>query len=874
MKKLHFLAGVVFLFTSSLLAQEPGDEKWSSSFSTPYGANGDVYCMVEDGGKVYFGGVFSKIGPLTTNNFAIYDKTTNAWSGAGTGVGTVAGCVRTICVVEGGVYVGGRFSHVNGQSGYENVAFFDGSSWHAVDCDFISSYDVYAIVKGDGDDIYIGGDFSSAVNGILCENLVGWNELTGSFGIGRGTNGRVLTLSYYKGYLGHLLVGGRFGYVFDNHGTQYERTNVAVYRFFDNVWTDIQGAWDTEGFGAVSGSAIKADANHPGNYIAYIAGRFNRLKDGSGYVTASNNIAYYKSYDLTCHNLGDGLDYCGEGYYGSVTAIAFDGGNIYAGGSFDCSGSETGYHGFAKWNGSEWIPFGDLSAARILSLSVTGDDIHVAGDFEKVDGYVANNIATWNKVDQVWYSYGGNASGVNGTVLAMARTGTDIFVGGDFSTAGGKRARNIAKYSTTSNIWSVLGSGISRPVRSVAIGGGSDVYCGTQGWPEFPQPYFYSWVMKWNGTSWTQVGGSLKSAFPGSVNSIVFVNANEIFVGGHFISGFNGSTEITLNTIAKWNGSNWVPVGNGLILTVGYPFPEVYCMTYASGSLYVGGQFKRALQETSGYVDVHGLAKWNGTAWSAIGDPLSIDGIIDGRVHSITVSGNTVTVGGLFNRVGTQTNFSNIAQWNGSSWNSLNNGVNNVVYGLSHVGSRVFATGAFTLIGGNSRSRIAYWDMTANQWNQMGSGLNASGYCVLGAYTGGISWKYDVFVGGSFNVSGSSLSSNFARWTDQKQIQEEQKVISNVLPTEFLLSQNNPNPFNPSTTIRYALPSNETVRIAVYNVLGHTVKILVDSYKQAGNHSVVWDARDETGNAVGSGVYICRIVAGDFQSSRKMLLVR
>lgn len=90
-----------------------------------------------------------------------------------------------------------------------------------------------------------------------------------------------------------------------------------------------------------------------------------------------------------------------------------------------------------------------------------------------------------------------------------------------------------------------------------------------------------------------------------------------------------------------------------------------------------------------------------------------------------------------------------------------------------------------------------------------------------------------------------------------------------ALPTEFDLSQNYPNPFNPSTSIQLALPKSSEVRLEVFNLLGQKVTTLVDGPMPAGYHTVTWDASDHA-----TGVYFYRLVADDFITSRKMILVK
>ncbi|MCG8608240.1 ASPIC/UnbV domain-containing protein, partial [bacterium] len=99
--------------------------------------------------------------------------------------------------------------------------------------------------------------------------------------------------------------------------------------------------------------------------------------------------------------------------------------------------------------------------------------------------------------------------------------------------------------------------------------------------------------------------------------------------------------------------------------------------------------------------------------------------------------------------------------------------------------------------------------------------------------------------------------------------------VDRRLPTEFQLAQNFPNPFNPATTIPFALPSDESVTIKVYNILGEEVVTLVDDEsRKAGFHALVWGGRNAVGRVVASGVYFVRMRAGDFVQTRKMVLMQ
>lgn len=98
--------------------------------------------------------------------------------------------------------------------------------------------------------------------------------------------------------------------------------------------------------------------------------------------------------------------------------------------------------------------------------------------------------------------------------------------------------------------------------------------------------------------------------------------------------------------------------------------------------------------------------------------------------------------------------------------------------------------------------------------------------------------------------------------------------LNSGLPTEYALEQNYPNPFNPSTNINFALPKAGNVIVSVYNVLGQEVTTLVNGELPAGSHTVVWDGRNGSGTVVSSGIYFYKIAAGDFNQTKKMMMLK
>lgn len=100
------------------------------------------------------------------------------------------------------------------------------------------------------------------------------------------------------------------------------------------------------------------------------------------------------------------------------------------------------------------------------------------------------------------------------------------------------------------------------------------------------------------------------------------------------------------------------------------------------------------------------------------------------------------------------------------------------------------------------------------------------------------------------------------------------KIADTPLPTGYSLMQNHPNPFNPTTTIRYSLADNARVRVEVRNVLGQLVRVLEDSYQSVGVYETTWDGRNSAGQEVASGVYFYSLRSNDVVQTRKMVLAR
>ncbi len=170
-----------------------------------------------------------------------------------------------------------------------------------------------------------------------------------------------------------------------------------------------------------------------------------------------------------------------------------------------------------------------------------------------------------------------------------------------------------------------------------------------------------------------------------------------------------------------------------------------------SGNVYVGGGFT-----VIGKVVANNIAKWNGSAWSALGSGMN------GYVDALLVSGTTLYAGGEFTTAGGVT-ANGIAAWNGSAWSALGPGFGGspsplFVYALAVSGTDLYAWGNFTAAGGVTVNYIAKWDGSA--WSALGSGMGGGSFGGTGPVVSAFAADGlgHLFIGGRFSMAGTNVS--------------------------------------------------------------------------------------------------------------------
>jgi hypothetical protein len=366
----------------------------------------------------------------------------------------------------------------------------------------------------------------------------------------------------------------------------------------------------------------------------------------------------------------------------------------------------------------------------VYALTTHGANLFVGGDFSIAGGNSSNFIAKWD--NSVWSPLG---TGVNLTVNSLAGYSGDLYVGGQFSTAGGTvTANNIARWN--GSVWSQVGGNGANNIVNALRTIGNDLYAG--GGFTTISGTVAARIARWDGTSWYPLGTGMNN----QVTDIVSYNS-EVFACGSFtLAGGNSA-----NYIAKWNGTSWMALGTGLNAAA-------FCMAVYNGELYVGGNFT-----TAGSNSAMRIAKWNGTSWTNVGLGL------DGTAYAMAVYGGKLYVGGAFTTAGGgSANY--IASWDGTTWANLGVGTNDFVNDLTVYGSDLIAGGYFTTAGGNSANRVAKWN-TCNVPAQPSAITGATSMCFgssngysVAPVVGATSYTWSLPVGWSGVSSTNSITAS------------------------------------------------------------------------------------------------------------------
>lgn len=336
----------------------------------------------------------------------------------------------------------------------------------------------------------------------------------------------------------------------------------------------------------------------------------------------------------------------------------------------------------------------------------SGEALYAGGYFSQAGGTAVNNIAKWNGTG--WSALG---SGTNNAVYALAvyddGTGPALYVGGSFATAGGLSAYLVAKW--TGSAWDTMGDGMDNgtSVNDMAVfddGSGMALYVGGN----FTQAGGVSTnrVAKWDGSAWSGLGVGLNNP----VSALTATNEPSILGPALYVAGsFSTAGGAAASRVAKWSEerAGWSPLGSGTDNTI---FALAIHDDGRGPKLFAGGKFTQADGLSTPYI-----AQWNGMSWSDVGGGMNdrvnaLTVFDDGNGPALYAGGDFSLAGGVAAE--------HIAKWNGTTqtWSGLSGGTNNIVrslfpaQGVSAVGPGMHVGGTFTIVGGEEvAARIATW---------------------------------------------------------------------------------------------------------------------------------------------------------------------
>lgn len=753
-----FALAVVIGLARTVAAQCPDD--WQPLFGVPPGTDAQARAVTlwdPDGSgplpaQPVVGGDFVNAGGILVNRIARFDGT--MWLPFGTGANTgLNGIVRALTtwdpdgagpqprmLVAGGDFTG------SGSTALNHVAMWNGATWQALDQGFAGSTHVSSLATWDPDGdgplperLIAGGSFNATPGGATVNRVAMWDGASWQ-PLGNGfVNGDTLALTVYDPdgagpQTPRLVAGGNW----ITSGT----TAVHYVAYWDGAaWQPFAAGfsdrvtglttWDPDGSGPLTDQVIAT-----GDFL----------------MSGSTSTQFIARWDGSAWQpLGLGLGsfcYC-------VTTWDPDGSGplpaeVLAGGNFSWAGGNDIPIGVAHWNGSTWQGFpSGTTPGPVYALTTWDPDGSgpltagplAVGNISTAGSRTVYNVASWQSNDWRQLGNGLNGNGSASQVLALTLWDPDgsgpaqpqVIAGGGFLTASGKTVNRIARFDGSE--WQPLGAGCN-----------NNVYSLTTWDPDGSGPLAEVLVA---GGSFTTAGGvtvnqvayfdgtwhAFGAGIGGTVNALTVWDPDGVGGNpGYVIAGgvFTEAAGKPGNYVALWNGSAWTRMNNAFN-------SNVFALTTfsptgnpADARVYAGGQFGSGGSQPYSYI-----AQWTGTDWAAVGQGVT------SYVQAFTRWNETseLVVGGAFT-LASQTIANRVAAWTGSAWVNTAfepgiSGTPGIVYALTTwdpdgagpLGKEVIAGGLFTRTTASPNpalNSIARWHNGA--WTPLGAGLSTNGF--------------------------------------------------------------------------------------------------------------------------------------------------
>ncbi len=475
---------------------------------------GEINCFVHDTvtGLIYAGGYFENIGGIETNNIAYYDGA--QWHAMDSGLVGYVNCMK---MMNGNLYVGGSFSRA-GNLTVHNVAMWDGSNWHDMGNTVPTTYRVMSLEVFQNE-LYLSAFLAM---GVAATGVAKWN----------GTDWTTIA-STASSTLNNSEI-----YLYSTSDTLF------LYGYFNKVNT------------LSCSNLVAFDGINFYNY------NFPTIVESMiyhhGTLYASDDMNYFHRNGSIWQIDSPSSDYSSYFFVYNDSLFATFDNNSGFNASLEIWNFENGVKNYQLASTKSSV-MGN-SFKKFKTALLVNQKLYLGGIFDNINRKSLVGSACLNGVD--WEQFGGAAISyysywINASIYTWAKdtlTG-DIYAGGNFLFAGDSIAFNVAR---------------------------------------------------WDGNQWHPMG----NGFNNNVNRLIFFQ-DTLYAGG----GFTRSGNDTINRIAKWNGTNWVSVGTGADGRIGDL--EVF-----NNELYVTGEFN-----TLNGINATGIVKYNGSLWSIVGTNNLDDGV-------------------------------------------------------------------------------------------------------------------------------------------------------------------------------------------------------------------------------------------------------
>lgn len=391
----------------------------------------------------------------------------------------------------------------------------------------------------------------------------------------------------------------------------------------------------------------------------------------------------------------------------------------------------------------------------VIALAVDRGNVYVGGHTKQIDTLAVNHIARFNESGHIWAALAsGPSEGLNSTVFAYAISGSDEYVGGDFIRAGGLPTNRVARFDKATQTWSSLGAGVANGVNgrvyTIAVAG-SEVYVGGS----FTQAggVLANRVARFNTatSTWSSLGNGVENGVNNDVNSIAILG-NDLYVGGSFTEAGGKAT----NRVARFNISTqrWSTLGNDASNGTDN---TVNAIAIAGSDVYIGGLFTRAGGLSANYVARFSVVN---NTWALLGS--GVTNGVGGVVHAIATDRDNIYVGGGFAGAGEVPGTRRVARFNATtqSWSALGLGLPSeaIVYAISATGDDVYIGANVSAAGSATINRVARFNRASRYWITLGNGVPHGAVLTLALDSGVLT------AGGAFGQAGDTVTSNVAKY--------------------------------------------------------------------------------------------------------------